>query len=102
MSGSIKITEHAYERGEQRFKLGRKSLERLAEKAYRLGVRRRDSCGTLRKYFDEKRPYSNCLRIYGNYVFAFNCQTLLTCYQLPSEMIKFAVKPNKRRRLGNA
>lgn len=95
---AITITEHAYLRGRERFNLGKKSLERLADKAYALGVRRRDSCGTLRRYYDEKRQYSNCLRIYGDYVFAFNNHVLVTCYRLPSEMVKFVKKPTIKRR----
>ena len=94
----LKITEHAYERAEQRFNLRRTSIERMAYKAFELGVRRRDSCGTLRRYFDEKKPYSNTLRIYGDYVFAFNNHVLITCYKLPSEMVKFVRKPNQKRR----
>ena len=98
----IKITNHAYERGEQRFNLRRDSLDRMANKAFKIGVRRRDSCGTLRRYFDEKKPYSNTLRIYGDYVFAFNNHVLITCYKLPSELVKFVKKPTIKRRQGNA
>jgi|SRR5579859_1617971 len=93
----ILITEHAYERADERLSLRRESFYRLAVKAFEQGIQHSDAKGRLKKYIDGlwfKYKKANNVRIYGENVFFFKGETLITVYQIPHEL-KVYIKISK-------
>ena len=89
----VHITEHAQERARERFSMSEKSLARIAERAWYMGLSRRQSKGRLRRYFDdcwESYETADNIRLYGQYVFIFSGQVLLTLWHLPVAYRKHA------------
>lgn len=90
------ITNHAYERGKERLSLNKKAIDRLTKKAYLEGIKHVEIKGKARKYIDNihsqkktiKQYIANNIRIYGEVVFLFKNNTLITLYQLPNEFKK--------------
>ena len=92
MKKKIIITDHAFERAEERLNIGKKSLERFAEKAYVEGVKHSDTKGKLNKYITKIWAVDkevNNVRIYGENVFLFVDNRLITLYHLPNEFKKY-------------
>lgn len=91
----VKITEHAYQRAKERLGFGRAAVDKMASKAFYDGVVHKQAKGRLKKYFDrlyfEYRTANN-IRVYGENVFLFSGQTLITVYQLPNDLKKLASK----------
>lgn len=100
MAKKIIITDHAFERAEERLNIGKKSLERFANKAYAQGIKHADTKGKLKKYITKIWAVDkevNNVRIYGENVFLFVDNRLITLYQLPNEFKKYVkVFVNKR------
>ncbi len=89
---NIKITDHAYERAKERLSLSKSSFERFAEKSYSEGIKHSDTKGTLNKYITKiwsQYKTANNVRIYGEIVFLFYDNTLITVYQIPSNLKKY-------------
>jgi predicted HAD superfamily Cof-like phosphohydrolase len=86
------ITKHAYQRAKERLSLGRPSIEKLANTALSKGVKHKDMKGKLKKYADKlwfMYNNANNLRVYGQNVFIFNENTLITIYHIPRDLIKY-------------
>ncbi len=82
------ITDHAYLRAKERLSLNKKSLDRLADVAYNKGIKHSDIKGQLKKYIDKlyfEYKTANNIRIYGEFIFLFSKNTLITLYQVPNE-----------------
>jgi hypothetical protein len=89
----VHITVHARDRARERFSMEEQSLARLAERAWYMGISLRQSKGRLRRYFDtlwESYGKADNIRLYGQYVFIFSGQVLLTLWHLPVEYRKHA------------
>ena len=87
----VNISEHAAERAKSRFSLKRDALERLAERALWEGIGHRQANGRLKRYFDMlylQNRTANNVRIYGEVVFLFNGDTLITLWRVPANMMK--------------
>jgi len=87
----IKITFHAYDRGKERLSLNKKSLARQAVKAYESGVKHKDTSGQIRKYLDKlwhNHKKANNVRLYGEYVFIFQFNLLITVFRMPQNLTK--------------
>lgn len=87
----LHITEHAYERAKERLSWNTKVLDKMAEKAYNEGIKHADTKGQLKKYVDKiwfKHKVCNNIRIYGENIFLFGNNRLITIYQLPNELRK--------------
>lgn len=88
------ISSHAYKRARQRISWSRNALNRMTVLAYTCGIRRYQLKGRLKHYTDElmegysKRPE---IRIYGEFIYIFRNQTLVTLYQVPCELRKHLV-----------
>ena len=83
-----------------------KSQERLIARVLEFGISRKDVTGQLAKYFD--RLYlsfgktANNIRIYGDYVYIMNDETLITTYPVDkklSSQIKGVFAKRKNREL---
>lgn len=91
-SNQIIITDHAYDRANERLSLTKDSFARLAMKAFELGITHADAKGRLRKYMDSlwfKYKSANNVKIYGENLFFFKDNLLITTYQIPHELKKF-------------
>jgi hypothetical protein len=94
------VTHHAEARGKERAGLNRKALERTADKARTQGLRRKDAAGRLARYLDKlaithpgKVPV-----IYGQHVYVFAGEVLITVMELPHEFRRAAADCLKKRK----
>lgn len=85
------ISSHAYKRARQRISWSRNALNRMTVLAFTQGIRRKHLKGKL-KYFtnDMMLGYErqSVIRIYGQIIFIFRNQTLVTLYHIPVELRK--------------
>ena len=87
----IKITAHAFERAKERLSLSSDSLKKMADKAYDQGIKHSDTKGALNKYLSSlffRHKNANNIRIYGEFVYIFINNKLVTLYVIPSEYKK--------------
>lgn len=88
----MEITSHAYQKARERFKWKNKTLDRMAEKAFEEGMEHSETKSNLKKYISHKwKMYKSCnnTRIYGENIFFFHNDRLITLYRLPQELIKY-------------
>lgn len=95
----MKITQHAYDRGEERCGLNLKSFRKLAEKALHEGIKHSDTTGQLKKYFDAlyfQHRNANNVRVYGEFTYLFCNERLITVLHLPNQFKKIVQKIRSR------
>lgn len=95
----IDITKHAYERAKERLNLSKKSLDRMAIKAFKYGIEKGETKGKLRTYLDNlwmSEQKANNIRVYGENVFLFCDTSLITLYQLTNQLRKYLKKEHER------
>lgn len=88
----IQITNHAYDMGKKRLSLNKKALARHAETAFSAGIEHSDVKGLLRKFIDKKylsHKSANNIRIYGEVIYFFVSDKLVTLYQVPTPLKKY-------------
>lgn len=95
------ITRHAYHRAKQRLGLKPHSLDRMIDRIYFYGMSITDTRGAVYHYLVEltERGGSqsvNQLRIYGDNLYLFADQTLITLYQLPTELLPKVARIRER------
>ena len=98
----IRITFHAYDRAKERLRWKVKVLDKMAEKAFLEGVKHKDTRGALNKYLNEiwsNHKKSDNVRIYGEVIFLFANNVLITLYQLPYELRKHVKFCSNRQKL---
>lgn len=90
----MKITDHAQQRGKERLKLNPASLERTARRALNDGLGRPQTHGALRTYLDGKRAMhpDGEVFLYGEFLFVFAGNVLLTCFRVPGDLHELALK----------
>lgn len=87
----INITDHAYERAKERLGWKREVMDKMASKALNLGIKHKDTKGSLNKYITKLWfEYKSCnnVRIYGENIYFFSGNTLITLYRLDHKLIK--------------
>lgn len=87
----IIITDHAYER-RKRLGLNKKAFARLAERAYNDGVEHCNTNGRLNKLFTAlyfKGTHANSIRIYGEFIYIFQNNILVTVFELNNKYKKY-------------
>ncbi len=97
-SDIIIVTDHAYERAKERLSMNRTSFLRLAEKAYQLGSGRNEAVGNLKKFIQMRfaiHMKANNIKLYGENVFFFSKNVLITVYEVPRNLRKAALKNQK-------
>jgi hypothetical protein len=87
------ITTHAKKRAKQRMKWNKNVLQKMANKALNEGYQHSDTKGTVHRYltklwFDHQN--ANNMRIYGEDIFFFKDNLLITLYRMPHNIIKKA------------
>jgi len=88
---AVLITEHAYERAKERLNWKSKVLDKMAEKAFLEGIKHKDTKGSLIRYLTKlwfNYKHCNNVRIYGENIFFFCDNRLITLYQLPNHLRK--------------
>lgn len=80
------ISEHAYKRIRQRNGWNRKTTDRMIKRIYLNGLRIDEIKGYAKKWFSHKqsnRSLEGEYILYGDHVYIFNGNVLITSYQLP-------------------
>jgi len=85
------VTEHAYEKAKERLNWKGKVLDKMAQKAFDKGIQHKDTKGTLKKYITKlwfNYKHCNNVRIYGENIYFFCGEKLITLYRLDTKLIK--------------
>jgi hypothetical protein len=88
----IFITAHAFERGKERLGLSEKPFQKMAMKAFISGIMHSETVGELKKFISDLynvQKNANCIRIYGEVIYLFADNTLITVLHLPNELKKY-------------
>lgn len=88
---NIFITDHAYERARERLGWKHDVLDKMASKALIEGVKHGDTKGTLHRYITKlwfEYKTANNVRIYGENIYFFCDNKLITLYRLEQKLIK--------------
>lgn len=97
-NNEIIITQHAYDRAKQRFSWKPDVLDKMAKKAFIEGIQHKELKSKLHKYITKiwfKHRSCNNVRIYGENIFFFSNNILITTYQLPNDLRKYIKLSNK-------
>lgn len=95
VSISIVITDHAFQRAKERLGFDRRAAERISLKAYVAGKKHAQCKGRLKRYLDAlylQYHNANNMRVYGEAVYLFCGNKLITIYNLPNEYKPIAKK----------
>lgn len=92
MNANVTVTKHAAKRIVERVGGNRKSVERIAKRAYDNGYTAEDTRGNLR-YWIDSRYYShdgigNEMRLYSDKLYVFDSGILVTVLTVPQELRK--------------
>lgn len=85
------VTYHARKRMKGRMGANKSSVERMADIAYKKGIRHSDTTGDLHRWMDAQylsERIANNMRIYGETLYIFRDQTLITVLHVPNKMRK--------------
>lgn len=95
VSITIIITDHAFDRAKERLGFERRATERMAMKAFVAGKKHAACKGGLKKYLDhlylQYENANNC-RVWGEAIYLFAGNRLITIYNLPNELKAIAKK----------
>lgn len=84
----VNVTEHAMERGRERFNLSHRSLSRMAQKAFEEGLHHEKTTKALREWaLQHIDRGANHLRILGHQAFLFFDHHLITVLLVPRELL---------------
>lgn len=86
-----RVTKHAAKRTKERLGISKRTVEKNTEKALRYGIKHSDTSGSLHRYITSlywKEQTANNTRIYGDYVYIFHNETLITVFPLPQRYKK--------------
>lgn len=96
----LRITEHGEERVRERCGIPKKAVRRLADKAFQFGLSHSETTGKLNKYITAlyfKNTNADNIKIYGDKVYIFSGNTLITILNLPGSYKNVAKKCFERR-----
>lgn len=89
----MKLTHHAADRADERVSWPKGVTEKMAEKAFNVGIRRADVSGSLNRYLfylEKNGQIADTARIYGEHVYLFRGSVLVTIFPLQSKYKKLA------------
>lgn len=87
----VQVSNHAEKRLKERCGLNKKSIQRMADKAFDEGIRHSDTKGNLKKWVDSLYFYSksaNNIRLYGDKAYIFAGHMLVTIVQIPQNLFR--------------
>lgn len=86
---SVQVSKHAEKRLIERCGLNKRSVQRIAEKAFTHGIVHKDTKGNLHKWVDSlyfRNRSANNIRLYGDKAYIFAGDILVTVLQIPSNL----------------
>lgn len=89
------VTRHAADRMRERGGLNRKSIQRIANQVYFNGYPIERTKGRLRKWMykiSKSNPSAQNLRIYGDKLYIFSNEVLITVFNIPNNLKKDLAK----------
>lgn len=92
---SLKITKHAEKRMKERIGLNKKTIDKVAIKAMKEGLKHRELKGSLLKHVSElylRYKKANNIRVFNNKVYLFREDVLITVVPLPFKYTKIYLK----------
>lgn len=88
----VTVSKHAKKRLKERCGLNKRSVKRMADKAFTDGIRHSDTRGRLNKWVTSLYFYNqaaNNIRLYGDKAYIFADSTLVTVIQIPPDLLKY-------------
>jgi hypothetical protein len=88
---TVIITKHAFKRAKKRLSFTTGVLKKMATRAYESGINRAETKGFLHQYVDRlcaAEHATNNIRIYGDILYLFVDNILITLYPVPSAFRK--------------
>lgn len=87
----MEVSMHAAKRLKERCGLNKKSMQRMAQKAFDEGIRHSQTRGRLNKwvtglYFNNRN--ANNIRLYGDKAYIFCEEILVTVIQIPTDLMR--------------
>lgn len=86
-----KLTRHSIARLEQRCGVSKKNAPKVAKRAFRTGITHAETHGNLHRFLDSlylSQKKGTNMRIYGNAVFVFKEDVLITVINIPENLMK--------------
>lgn len=84
------LTKHSISRLQQRCGVSKKNALKVARRAFRTGVTHAETHGNLHKFLDSiylSQQKGTNMRIYGNAVFVFKGDVLITVIRVPDNLL---------------
>ena len=100
----VHVTKHGSKRVRKRSGINKKAVNRMADKAFKDGLKHCETSGRLNKWVTKlyfSNESANNIRIYGDKVYIFAGKTLITMMQVPSNLMSvvFSDKSRKQSKL---
>jgi hypothetical protein len=86
-----KLTKHSIARLGQRCGVSKKNAPKVAKRAFRTGITHAETHGNLHRFLDSlylSQKKGTNMRIYGNAVFVFKEDVLITVINIPENLMK--------------
>lgn len=84
----VHLTDHSVEKAKERLNINRKSLQRIADKAFEHGLTHSEVKGSLSRYMDRlwfRGSKAGNMRIFGEHIFLFAGNALITIFEIPNK-----------------
>lgn len=95
-----KLTKHSISRLEQRCGVSKKNASTVARRAFRTGITHTETHGNLHRFLDSiylSQKKGTNMRIYGNAVFVFKEDILITVINIPDNLMNDVKEIKKKR-----
>ena len=95
------VTKHGGKRSRERLGIPKKAVDRNAMIALEKGLKHGETCGGLKRYLDwlylKGSGEANNMRVYGDHVYLFHDEILITVLNVPPEHRKQAARLQRKR-----
>lgn len=84
------LTKHSISRLEQRCGISKKNAPKVAKRAFRTGITHAETHGELHRFLDSiylSQKKGTNMRIYGNAVYVFKGDVLITVIRIPDNLL---------------
>lgn len=84
------LTKHSISRLEQRCGVSKKNAPKVAKRAFRTGITHAETHGELHRFLDSiylSQKKGTNMRIYGNAVYVFTGDVLITVIRIPDNLL---------------
>ena len=95
-----KLTKHSISRLEQRCGVSRKNASTVAKRAFKRGITHAETHGNLHRFLDTlylSQKKGTNMRIYGNAVYIFKEDVLITVINIPRNLMEDVKELKKER-----